>query len=235
MNTSNTIVLVGGSGLGPWAWERVTPLLTEHGHQVLTPRLRTVRDGPTGSQAVTLQDWVEDVRATLTGHDNVTLVAHSFAGYIAAALAELQQSPVGKTVFLDAILPQPCKSWFDVMGPETSTFMTSLAHNGEIPWFSREQLHQLYPLHGITEADVAWMQSNVVPQPIGTYAAPAIMKPLSATLPAAAYVQCVNTDPPAADLSDFPQWHRRTIRSGHWPMITNPADTANIILELAST
>lgn len=235
MNTSNTIVLVGGSGLGPWAWARVTPLLTEHGHQVLTPRLRTVRDGPTGAREVILQDWVEDVSEALTGYDNVTLVAHSFAGYIAAALAELQQNSVRQTVFLDAILPQPSKSWFDVMGPEASTFMTSLARNGEIPWFSREQLDQLYPSHGITEADVAWMQSNVVPQPIGTYAAPAIKGPLSTTLPTAAYVQCVKTDPPAADLTDFPHWHRRTIRSGHWPMITNPADTANIILELAGT
>jgi hypothetical protein len=27
MTNAHTVVLLGGSGLGPWAWQRVTPIL----------------------------------------------------------------------------------------------------------------------------------------------------------------------------------------------------------------
>jgi pimeloyl-ACP methyl ester carboxylesterase len=207
--------------------------LIEHGHQVLTPKLRTGDDGEGDAAGITLDDWVEDIVSTLPQGDDAVLVAHSFAGYVAAAVAERHPARVRRIIFLDATLPFPGKSWFDVAGPDVTDFMTAMASDGQIPWFSREQLDQLYPEHGISEADFAWMQSKLSAQPIGTYGEPAIERPLRSLRSTIAYVRCLNTAPPAADSSEFLDAESRTLGTGHWPMITDPAETARIILELA--
>lgn len=235
MKANRPIMLVGGSGLGPWAWERVTPILGDRGFQILTPQLRTSGAASATGSPVVLDDWVEDISAALTDRGDVTLVAHSFAGYVAAALLERRPHNIRQLIFIDGVLPQPGKSWFDAMGPDVASFMMSLAQDGTIPWFSREQLDQLYPGHGITDADFAWMQCHLTPQPIGTYTQAAIEKPLSATTARLTYLRCMNTNPPAADLSaDRSSWEYRTLDAGHWPMITHPADTARVIIDFAS-
>jgi pimeloyl-ACP methyl ester carboxylesterase len=236
MNANNPIVLIGGSGLGPWAWERITPLLREHGFQSVTPQLRTTGGDATPAEAVDLDAWVEDVCEVLAGLSEVTLVAHSFAGYIAAAVLERQPHSIGRLIFIDAILPKPNKSWFEVMGSGVATFMTGLAQDGAIPWFTREQLDQLYPGHGISDADFAWMRPRLTGQPIATYRQAAIKDPVRADAARVAYVQCLVTNPPVEDLSiEQLGWDRRTLATGHWPMVTHPAETARVIMELAGS
>ena len=217
-----TVTLLGGSGLGPWAWQRVVPLLQSRGIRTRTPRLR-----PTASA---LTDWIDDA-ADPDGTD-VTLVAHSFAGYVAAGLLARDPARISTVIFLDAVLPQPGRSWFDVMGPDVEAYMTAIARDGAVPWFTREQLDQLYPGHGISDADLAWMRPNLAPQPIATYAEPAIAEPLDPTRTRLVYIRCLRTAPPAADV-DGSGWTVRTLDAGHWPMVTHPEDTARLIGECA--
>ncbi|WP_156761951.1 alpha/beta fold hydrolase [Microbacterium karelineae] len=236
MTANSPIVLLGGGGLGPWAWERVAPILNGHGLHTTTPQLRTTGDDSTPAATIGLDDWVEDVSEALAGHAGATLVAHSFAGYVAAAVLERRPHSIRQLILIDAVLPQPGKSWFDVMGADVAAFMTSMAHDGAIPWFSREQLDQLYPENGIGDADFDWMQRHLTAQPIGTYMQTAVDEPLTATDTAVAYVRCLRTSPPAADVSvELLGWSCRTLDAGHWPMITHPAETARVIMELATT
>jgi len=236
MRSDGPIMLVGGSGLGPWAWERVAPSLRRQGFQVMTPQLRSTGEDSTPPGTVDLDDWVEDVASALSGHTEVTLLAHSFAGYVAAAVMERDPSSLRQVVLLDAVIPQPNRSWFDAMGPEVAGFMTSLARDGAIPWFSREQLDQLYPGHGITDADYAWMQAHLTGQPIGTCTQAAITRPMKAGSTRVAYIRCLRTNPPAADPSAIqPDWAYRTLDDGHWPMITDPAACAEATLELGDS
>lgn len=235
MTNAHTIALLGGSGLGPWAWERVTPILNARGFRTLTPELRATGDETTPASEVTLYDWIEDVSDFLAaqGQQKVTLVAHSFAGYVAAGVLALDTGRIRTVVFLDAVLPQPGKSWFDVMGSAVEQFMSGFARNNAIPWFTREQLDQLYAGHGISDADFAWMQSKLTPQRVATYARPAITEPLNSVGARLAYVRCLRTAPPAADISEnSPDWAFRTLHTGHWPMITDPEATAQVIAEL---
>jgi pimeloyl-ACP methyl ester carboxylesterase len=162
MTNAHTIVLLGGSGLGPWAWGRVTPILNARGFRPLTPELRATGDDTTPAPEVSLVDWIDDVTDFLVDQDqdDVTLVAHSFAGYVAAGVLARDTSQIRTAVFLDAVLPQPGKSWFDVMGPAVERLMSGLASNGAIPWFTREQLDQLYPGNSIGDDDFSWMQSS---------------------------------------------------------------------------
>ncbi len=237
MTTTPTIVLLGGSGLGPWAWERVTPLLNDRGLRTMTPQLRGTGDDPTSAPDISLDEWIDDVATFLDEQvtDGAVLVAHSFAGYIAAGLLERNPSAVDTLVFLDAVLPQPEQSWFDVMGQDAKTFMFSLAEDGAIPFFTRQQLDQVYPEHGINDTDWAWMHPQLTPQPLRTYARPAITRPLDPHEARLAYVRCLNTAPPAAEVTQStPGWTFRTLPTGHWPMITAPDAAANIIHELAT-
>lgn len=236
MNANNPIVLIGGSGLGPWVWDRVTPLLTDHGFESVTPRLRTTGGDATPAEAVDLDAWVEDVCEALSGLTEATLVAHSFAGYVAAGVLERQPHSVRRLIFIDAILPRPNQSWFDVMGSGVATFMTGLAQDGAIPWFTREQLDQLYPGHGISDADFEWMGPRLAGQPIVTYTQAAIKEPLTADAARAAYVRCLVTNPPVEDVpTEQLGWDYRTLATGHWPMVTHPEETAHVIMELAGS
>lgn len=237
MKSTPTIVLLGGSGLAPWAWERVTPILEEHGFRVLTPRLRATGHDSTPAAEVSLQDWTDDLFDVLTelDADDTVLVAHSFAGYVAAAALERDPRIVRTSVLLDGALPSPCRSWFDVMGPQVETFMASIAENGAIPFFTREQLDQVYPGHGISDDDWAWMEVNITAQPIRTYAQPATTRAVDAYKTQLAYVCCLRTSPPVAEINaSTPGWTFRTLPTGHWPMITDPAATVTVIKELAS-
>lgn len=237
MTSSTTVVLLGGSGLGPWAWERVTPLLEARGFDVVLPQLRSTGDDTTPAAEVTLSDWAEDLLGALEASslDNTVLVAHSFAGYVAAAALERNPRIVGTAIFLDAALPVPNRSWFDVMGPQTKTFMSSLAVNGAIPFFTLEQLNQIYPGHGISRDDWDRMSAHVVAQPIRTYAQPAITRDMNPEKTHLGYVRCLRTTPPVADIADTTHgWTFRTLASGHWPMITDPTLTAAVIEELAT-
>lgn len=52
--------------------------------------------------------------------------------------------------------------------------MCGLTDNAVIPFFTREQLDQRYPAHGISEATWEWKQSKLGSQPRATYAQPMI-------------------------------------------------------------
>lgn len=230
--SSRTVVLLGGSGLGPWAWERLTPLLQQAGFRTLTPQLRATGSDTTPPSQISLADWVEDLERCLAkaGGEDVTLVAHSFAGYVASELLARGTGQVRTAVFLDAVLPQAGRSWFDVMGPHTAQYMRSLANDGAVPWYTPEQLDQLYPSHGLTSPDLAWMLARVTPQPVATYDQPAMTDPLQPTSARLVYIRCTWTTPPSATVSaSTPGWTYRELDSGHWPMVTDPVATARAI------
>lgn len=237
MTSSTTVVLLGGSGLGPWAWERVTPLLEARGFDIALPQLRTTGDDPTPATEVTLSDWAEDLLGALeaSNFDNTVLVAHSFAGYVAAAALERKPRIVRTAIFLDAALPTPNRSWFDVMGPQTKAYMSSLAVDSATPFFTLEQLNQIYPGHGISRDDWDWMSGHLTAQPIRTYEKPAITLEIDPQETHLHYVRCLHTTPPVADVADTMRgWTFRTLATGHWPMITDPVLTAAVIEELAT-
>lgn len=230
-STSTTVVLLGGGGLGPWAWDRVVPLLEQQGLAVRRPRLRTTGGDPTPPAEVTLGDWVDDLLADLEllGGDAV-LVAHSFAGYVAGGVIERAPELLRSVVLLDAAVPQAGRSWFDAMGAQVEGFMRSLAVDGATPWFTPDQLDQVYPGHGLEPDDLAWMRPLLSDQPVGTYTEAPVEGDLAGAALPISYVRCSRTTPAMADVPAG--WPVRTLDAGHWPMITVPGPTAEVLTEL---
>ncbi len=225
----STIVLVGGSFLGAWSWERVTPVLTAAGHDVHPLTLTGFGDrGHLGSETTTLTTHVLDITAAIevAGLRDVVLVAHSYGGAPATIAAARIPDRIARIVYVAAVLPQAGKTLFDITPPGVEKAITQTIEDGRIPVMSDEVLDSNFGRHGLTPEDRAWLRARGIGQPINTYRDPAPAD-LSAVegLPRTHIVCMGDPGDPAV-----PSGHDLvTIDTGHWPMITKPVELARLI------
>ncbi|MER7209337.1 alpha/beta fold hydrolase [Streptosporangium sp. NPDC020072] len=229
----STIVLVGGSFLGAWAWERVTPLLTAHGHQVHPLTLTGFGDrAHLGSPATTLTTHARDITAAIEYADlrEVVLVAHSYSGAPATIAANAIPDRIARVVYVAASLPEPGRSLFDIIPASTVEAIMETVQDGRISVMSDEIIDANFGDHGLTAEDFAWLRARGVGQPVGTLQDPApddlgAVRKLPRT-----YIVCAG-DP--GDPPDLPDHDMVVLDSGHWPMITRPVELARVLDETA--
>jgi pimeloyl-ACP methyl ester carboxylesterase len=236
-----TIVLIPGAGLGGWAWSRVTPALRAAGHD---PHPITLTG--TGDRAhlvhreLDVSAWATDVIAHLETEEltDVVLVGHSFAGTVAAVVAERAPERLRHVVLLEGILARDGASVFDLYGPQMAAMFEQLAAENDgwrLPWLSDEQLDAHYGEHGLTGEDRAWMRRHVTGQPLASYRERLrIANPAAAAL-AHTYVKCSGTPSPSPIEPGTPDWQTETIDSGHWPMVSAPRATAELLAAIAAS
>jgi pimeloyl-ACP methyl ester carboxylesterase len=236
----STITLIGGGGLGAWAWRRVAPALRASGHDVHPLTLTGTGDrAHLGGPGVDLETWVTDVVASLAAEEleDVVLVGHSFACAVVSGVAERVPERLRRLVFLDGAPLRDGESVFAAAGPEFAGFLEGLAaeHDGwSLPWLTDAQLDEFWGDHGLTSDDLAWLRRHVTAQPLATYRqALAIGSPAAAALPRT-FVHCTGTPGPPAVDPDAPGWDRARLETGHWPMVTAPAACAGLLDAVAS-
>src|SRR5882757_3519107 len=106
-----TYALVHGAWHGAWCWERLTPLLQQAGHDVVT------MDLPSEDGAATFDSYADVVCAALTGcDDDVVLVGHSYGGNTVPLVAA--RRPIRHLVYLCAMIPDIGRSLFDQLSDE---------------------------------------------------------------------------------------------------------------------
>ena len=228
----SAIVLVPGAGFGAWAWSRVTPRLRAAGHDAHPITLTGTGDRAHLNHAgIDLSVWVTDVVALLETEEleDVVLVGHSFCGNVISGVAERAAERLARMVYLDAQVPRSGESAFAVMGPAQAGSLEQLAeaHNGwSLPWFSDEQLDQFYGGHGLAVDDLRWIRRHATAQPIATYRQALTLRepPIPRT-----FVRCSRHPAPPAVTRDVPGWDWTELDAGHWPMITAPHDTADLL------
>ncbi|WP_346623281.1 alpha/beta fold hydrolase [Blastococcus montanus] len=98
-------LLVHGSWLGGWMWDGVARELRRRGHSSVAPTL----------SGGTLSEHIAEVTALLDGAPDTILVAHSYAGMVAAGVVDGGTDSVRMVVFLDAFVPTPGCSAFDLL------------------------------------------------------------------------------------------------------------------------
>lgn len=99
----STFALVHGGYHGPWCWERLSPLLTQAGHGVVT------MDLPLEDATATFDDYAGVVCDALRNcDDDVVLVGHSYAGNTIPLVAA--RRPVRHLVYLCAMIPDVGRS-----------------------------------------------------------------------------------------------------------------------------
>lgn len=115
---SETFVLITGAWHGGWTWRPVATRLSAAGHRVLTPTLPGLGlgDDPRG---VTLTDCVDAVVDLVERADlrDVTLVGHSWGGFVLCGAAPRVVDRLKRTVFWSAFVPEDGESLMDAVPP----------------------------------------------------------------------------------------------------------------------
>ena len=95
-----TFGLIHGAHHGAWQWDLLVPELHSRGHDAIAVDL------PIDDPGAGIEEYAHAVRGALAGaNGDVTLVAHSLGGIVAPVVAA--HRPVGRIVFLAAVIPQP--------------------------------------------------------------------------------------------------------------------------------
>ena len=127
---SENFVLVHGAWHGGWAWQPVASRLRAAGHRVWAPTCPGlgIDDDPRG---VTLAGCVDSVVSQVEASFavDVTLVGHSWGGYVIAGAAPRLASRLKALVFWSAFAPEGGRSLYDEVPPNYQELFGQLARS----------------------------------------------------------------------------------------------------------
>jgi pimeloyl-ACP methyl ester carboxylesterase len=188
---------------------------------------------------VDLNRHIEDLVAVLHYEDlrDVVLVGHSYGGMVITGVADRVADRIGKLVFLDAANPVNGQSLVDVSGPiiEAVRPMGTTVDGMELVLLPAPDAGLLY---GVTDPDdLAWMAERLTPHPWACFAQRLELENENALWAIPQYhVVCTSTlatrDPDlmARARAEGRLWD---IDTGHDLMVTEPAKTADALLQVA--
>jgi pimeloyl-ACP methyl ester carboxylesterase len=241
-----TYVLVHGAWNGGWCWAKVRPLLEQAGARVYSPTLTGLGERhhlrePVPSLETHIQDVINVIEAEELG--DVVLVGHSFAGMVITAVADRIKPRIRRLVYLDAAVPADGNDLAaHVPGTGEATAQRrraafrQLAPDGVwMPPLGPESV-------GVTEpADAEWLRRRLTPHPLGTWLQPVALRNGGHAGIPKTYVLATK---PLTTVMGYPahgevakrggEWTYREIATGHQMMVTDPARTAQLLLEAAA-
>jgi len=125
---TENFVLVHGAWHGGWSWQPIASRLRAAGHQVLAPTCPGlgINDNP---RDVTLADCVDSVVSQIehSGGRDITLVGHSWGGFVIADAAPRVAPLLKRLVFWSAFAPEAGHSLFDEVPPDYQALFAQLA------------------------------------------------------------------------------------------------------------
>ena len=234
MPNKATFVLVPGAWLGAWAWRRVVPLLEQDGHRAHPVTLTGMGDRVhLASRDVGVETAIQDVLNVIKYEDldDVVLVGHSFAGKVVAAVADRVPERVKLVLYLDAFRPQK-----NVRTPQggfdPSEFGTLKPGEWTVP-LTEAILDNVGK--DVKGADRTWMLSKATGWPVRHSSEPVTLSKSFDSVKSA-YVFCTGGGDPVDEILEG-KWGKldgpyKVIESGHWPMVTRPAELAQAVLQL---
>jgi pimeloyl-ACP methyl ester carboxylesterase len=228
-------VLVPGAWLGAWSWKNVVPVLENAGHSAYPVTLTGMGERVhLATKDVGMETAVQDVLNVIKYNDihDFVLVGHSFAGKVAAAVADRAHDDVRKVIYLDAFRPERVRTPQGGFDP-THEFGPLPPGSFAIP-LTRETIDRIGK--DVQGANLEWMESLATPWPTKLAADPFT---LSANYDEVeeAYVFCTLSGDPVDEIIAG-KWGKlegpyKTIETGHWPMITKPEELAQDLMALA--
>lgn len=228
-------VLVPGAWLGGWAWKKVIPLLEEKGHSAYPVTLTGMGERVhLASKDVGMETAIQDVLNVVKYNDldEFVLVGHSFAGKVAAAVADRAHEKVRKLLYMDAFRPDKVRTPQGGFDP-TREFGPLPPGSLGVP-LTEKIVGNIGS--DVKDANLKWMMSKATPWPIKLAKDPIT---LSEKLDSVknAYIFCTKSGDPVDEIIAG-KWGKlegpyKVIDSGHWPMITKPEELVKDMLALA--
>ncbi|MDP1739736.1 alpha/beta fold hydrolase [Polaromonas sp.] len=239
-------VLVHGAWHGGWCWQRVTSLLQQQGHRVHAVTLTGLGErAHLLSPAITLDTHIDDVISAIEVEElhDVVLAVHSYAGMIGTAVADRLGKHLKHLVYVDAVLPKPGESWSSTQSAATQQQRLSAAQATTRFSFPPPD-PEVFGLH---DADHAWVKRRQTPHPGNTYQAPLTFDVQRVAAIPRTFVNCTQPalgtiEPSRLRAKDAKFWDGAwlpnskiiEIKTGHDPMISEPAALTKILLDCAA-
>lgn len=118
----NTYVLVHGAFQGAWAWQKVTPLLEQEGHTVVTVELPSHGADTTAFSQASLDSYTQAVVKALDAQQGpVILVGHSMGGTVISNAIEARPDKVAKAVYVAAYLLKDGENLLDTANTDSES------------------------------------------------------------------------------------------------------------------
>jgi pimeloyl-ACP methyl ester carboxylesterase len=231
-----TFVLVHGSWHGGWCWSRVARILRKQGHDVYTPTLTGLGErSHLMSGLITLDTHITDVVNVIKWEslEGITLVGHSYAGFVISGVAERASSAISSIVFLDAFLPENGQRVVDLAPPELrATSLAAVAKN--------EVSRPVPPAKafGVNEKDQPWVDAKTTPQPTLVSVQPIALTGAREKIGKKTYIRATSYpnqkfDEHLAKLTGDQTWRTFGVPCGHDVMVDMPERLADILMEVA--
>ena len=230
-----TFVLVPGAWLGGWVWSRVTPLLDAKGHLSYPVTLTGMGERVhLASREVGMETAIRDVLNLVKYNelDDFVLVGHSFAGKVAAAVADRIPEKVRKVLYLDAFRPERVRTPQGGFDP-TREFGPSPQGGIGVP-LTNEIIDRIG--RDVKGSNREWMMSKATPWPINLATDPITLSKNYDRV-RETYVFCSLSGDPVDEIIAG-KWGKldgphRVLESGHWPMVTKPKELVDAFLALS--
>lgn len=230
-----TYVLLHGAFHGGWCWGPVAGLLRVQGHRVFTPTFTGVGErAHLLNPAVDLNTFIRDIIGVIEAEElqDVSLVAHSFAGYVASGVIDRIPARIASAVYLDAPMGA---NGVSVLGEAPADVRQARLDAAIDVDGTRAIAPPSSTAFGLTDpAQVAWVDRRMTPMPLNTYNTPLVLNgPPGGTLPKH-FIRCVQPAlpniAPAAQYARDHGWKYSELHTGHDAMVSVPKEVAERLL-----
>ena len=241
-----TYVLVGGAWIGAWAWKRVARQLRDRGHDAypisqtgLADRVHLARP-ETG-----LETFVTDVVHVLSYEDlrDVILVGHSYGGIVVTGVADRAADQLAALVYCDSAPFLDGEAYLDVVPPPGREMAEqSVREQGDgwrLPFPSIDALGDAGSLRGLSADDLNLMAAKATPQPFASYTQSLQLAHNAPVRYDRVAIACddlrglVAAGIPRKQELTAPPWRFVELETGHWPMLSAPAELTELLDSLA--
>ena len=241
-----TYVLVHGAWHGGWCWKKTAPLLRAAGADVFTPTLtglgeRAHLNDRINPSEITVDVHIQDIVQLMRYEDleGVVLVGHAYAGMVITGVAEACPERIAHMVYVNGVFPADGESMADqlvpVRGEEFAGWVRDEIKNGDGFLPAPASVEEVGRRWGITDPeDLAWVGTNVTPQPAAAMASPIRMgNPKAASIPKNFVGGGESGFDSVAERARQAGWGVYPVASGHDTMITHAPELADILLKIA--
>ncbi len=247
-------ILVAGAFTGPYVWRDTAARLTAEGAEVHTAALTGLGGRAAGpGEAVDLETHIADVLAVIdsvaveSGGD-IVLVGHDYGIHPALGAADRRARSIARIVHLDSGMPRDGVPALAAVPDQR--LREELTEGGGEPTGllppARDAWSRWGSTAGLSEAALDGLTALAAPQPLGTLLQPLRLTGAVAAVPVTG-VLCTNNGPgielvqlmvdlgePAIQALADPRVTFFELATGHWPMLSCPAELAEVLTEAAA-
>ncbi|MFV2117120.1 alpha/beta fold hydrolase [Streptomyces sp. Act-28] len=237
-----TFVLVPGAWLGAWAWEDTAQALRQRGHTALPLTLTGLAEhADQGGPRTDLDTHIADITGFVEKQDlrDVTLVAHSYAAAPVTGAAGRLGDRLERVIYVDSAPFAAGMCMLDLMPPQAADQLRrqvdASGDGWRLPMPPFEVLGLSSSLDGLDEGHRNTLRTCATPQPFGTYTqrladpvepGPGVDRVLIACHD---FTELLDAGVPMLTYLNQPPWRSFDLPTGHWPMLSAPAELARVL------